>query len=475
MSEQTPKSTPILSLKKSNPQKIQSKKTDEKISPSEVDDHLIRWLRNEPLRFSEWAKVPRMDVEFQLVRSSGGGPSIILAVRNNTATVITAEKAGEILRSFLLNLPSQFAPFYINGIRATNILKQFRETPHHLSELPKSVGFKSDPALLLHRLDFDPVDTAIFELEEKAPCFSTMLTRMSNYESLMARIGSLFDPTADRKQAVWVYGPRDCGKSQIAYLLTLLCPNFAILGSEDHTSPYFKAMLFGNRVGIINEASARFIRSDVFKATTGDGMHAINQKYQPVFNALLDIIYFCFSNNEPEIPYDDSLMVRVIACKMSSVPPKERMSEHEFQARLRDELPYIVGAALSCYGHLKPGQRIPCSDEDLQDSINNFEEEYLEILENHVVAEKNHKITAREMTRFFEFCGFRSPVDKGRIKRILQKRYPVTKRMLRIKNSENQAIRAKVWEGVRLTGIPEYLRENVTFCSEDDELETTKI
>lgn len=449
-----------------NPSKPKKERPD-KVDPSEVEDQLVRFLRNDSPRFSDWLKVPRMDHEFKLVRSEGTGTSIILAVKDNTAKILTQDQGAEMLRGFLLTLPATFAPFYINGSKAQGVIKSFVSGKPHLNEMPKAVGFKSDPELVLHRLDFDPINISVIDLQDKAPRFSGMLARMGNHEAFLARIGSIFDPKADRKQGVWIFGPPDAGKSQIAFILSHICPRFAILGGMDFESSYFKAMLLGNRIGLVMEASAKFIRSDEFKATTGDGLHAINQKFQPIFNAKLDVLYFFFSNESPEIPHDDSLMARVIACKMESIPEgEERIPEYQFQADLLEEMPYIVGAAVDMYQEIKSGERIPCSMGALIDSIESYEEEYYDCLTRLVRVDKTQKVTFSEMTRLFENQGYRSNFQKAILKRILRKTFGVTEHYCRLKNSDGDRFRAKVYEGIGLSGEAKRFLETISFIKE---------
>lgn len=442
------------------------KEAPDKVSEPEVVDQLIRFLRGESPRFSDWVRVPRMQEELRLVKSHNGGSNVMLEVKDNTAQIVTVEKASEKLRQHLLQLPPQFSPFYLNGFKANAVVKQFRETGHHLEKLPKSVGFKSDPELVLSRLEFDPVETTLDQLPEHAPLFSRMLSRMSNKEAFLARMGSIFDPLADRKQAVWLYGPPDCGKSQFAFVLQMLCPSFAVLGTNDQDSSYFKAMLLGKRLGLVMEAGARFIRSEAFKATTGDGIHAINQKFQPIFNAHLDVLYFCFSNNAPEIPDDDSLKVRIIACKIAEMFKEEpRYGEKEFQALLTKELPFIAGAALAEYAKIGSGKRIPCAMSDLEDSIEIYNKEYLEFLKSSLDHVPGSKITFNEMSRFFGWHGYRSTQEKKLLKEILTKSLAVTHRKYYCGRDENTPVserkRIECWEDVRFADAGLFPTENI--------------
>jgi hypothetical protein len=130
------------------------------------------------------------------------------------------------------------------------------------------------------------------------------------------------------------------------------------------------------------------------------------------------------------------------------------------------ELPYIAGCAVAAYSKMESGARIPCSMDDLNDSIESYEEEYTEFLSEHVAIDKTHRVTFREMTRFFEWGGFRSNFDKGRLKKILANSHNATMHKYRVKKGEF-VVKTKVWEGVRLINLPpgiaDQVREDVTF------------
>ncbi len=424
----------------------------DKLPPSEVDDQLVRFLLREPARFSGFDKVPRMEDELELVRSCGsGGANFIISKKNNTAEVITLDTAAERLRKFLLNLPpEEMAPYYISLSRCRLVLESFRSSRAHHEKMPKIAGFKSDPELVMNRLGFDPVPATILDLDEKAPVFAGMLSRVGNYEALMARIGSIFDPCADRKQAVWIYGPKDSGKSQLEWVIQQLAMKYAVLGAEDYTDKNFKANLLNCRVGLIQEASAKFIRSDIFKSLTGDGTHAINQKYQPVFNAELPILFFAFSNESPEIPHDDSLIERVIACKMTSVPTKDRQPEFVLREALTRELPVILGACLDTYNQVERGERIPCGNEDLMASIESYEETYRDWLERRIMPAPDCFVTVAELQRLFELSGWRSSMEQHKAKRVLMNHFPVKKMQRRCVSLDGQTMRVRVYDGIKL-------------------------
>lgn len=432
---------------------------------------MVRFLQGRKLRLTGWNRVPKdaMSKKLITVASVGyGGQNIILGVdqKNNSATILSTDSAAFILRDFLMKLDERFSDFYVTHKRAIQVIEAWKSGPPVLQKMPKLMGFKSDPDLVMTRLDFDPIPCSIFELEDRAPVFASMIKRMpNNGEALMARIGSIFDPNADRKQAAWVYGKKDAGKSQIIYILQQLCPDsFAVVGADDYRDKNFKAQFLNKRICIVLEASASFIRNDVFKSLTGDGIHSINQKYMPTFNAELPVLIFCFSNDPPEIPNDDSLTERVIACKINPVEANSMLPEHQIRDSLKAELPVIIGACFETYQFLGGSKRILCNKDDLTEAVDSYEEKYADWLENTIQLEDRGFVTMAELNRALKIDGYRSDREIGIIKRVLFSRYPVRKvrRQLAGIGKDDSPVNAWIYEGISLrSNVKDLLKARV--------------
>jgi len=316
-----------------------------------------------------------------------GAPILLKVDANQVAVRISREYVAGLLREYVSYFSGALIDYNVPYEKCLAIVRSWAHQTTHMRQLPKSVGFRSDPAIVMARLDFDPVTVPSGQLAAFAPLLAGMLARVeTNSDAFCARIGSIFDPDADRKQAVWVWGPADSGKSQFSWVIEVLSgDNFAVLGREELKTSYWKAQLVGRRVGIVQEAPASFIRSDAFKAATGDGRHSISEKYEKAFVANLNALFFLFSNDPPEIPHDEALKLRVIDCRVAPVPPSEMMGEVDFRGELAKELPAFVGHCLAAYEALPKGLRIPCKKEGLDDIIDQFEADYLDLIESHYV------------------------------------------------------------------------------------------
>lgn len=389
-----------------------------RLSSGRVESGLCKILAGKPDAFLKKAggKFPH---EFKVVRPPIGAP-IILEIVENAAKIVSDDFVAGYLRDYVEYLDHEFESFNVPFKTCKAAVQCWANKTVDLTELPKPVAFKSDPDLCMTRLDFDPLEPQ--DLSVVAPMFASILSRVkTNREALCQRIGSIYEPNADRKQAVWISGPGDAGKSQIEWLLQVLSGgSFGIL--QDFDKSYWKAPIVGKRVGLVHEAPARFIRSDEFKSLTGDETHAINDKYSKVIVVKLSALIFFSSNQEPEIPHDDALISRIIDCRMESVPAAERVEEPFLRAKLMDELPYIAGHCLALYRKLSGYGRIPCETTALEDTIGRFESDYLDLLEHHFIADENEFVTRSRVREVVEERFGKDRAHQHHVKRILKNR-----------------------------------------------------
>lgn len=324
-----------------------------------------------------------------VMRSDNASAPVALQVVDNTAEIVATDFVAGLLREYVSYLSGALASYNVPFRRCRAIVESWMQQTIHLHEIPKAVAFKSDPELCMARLPFDPIIPVEGALKSYAPVFAGMLERVkTNADAFCMRIGSLYDMHADRKQAVWMSGPPDCGKSQFAWMIEVLAGgSVGYLGRGELEKSYWKAQLVGKRVGIVHEAPARFIRGDAFKAITGDAKHSIDQKNEKIYIARIDALMFFFSNDTPEVPHDDALMRRIIDCRIDPVPADEQVPEVEFRDRLKAELPYIIGHCLHAYSKLPAGSRIPCKTDALVETIGQFESDYLDFLEHHFIVD----------------------------------------------------------------------------------------
>lgn len=432
-------------------------------SQAVVESELIDYIENDTETNPVLHGQTKLPQRLKVCRPDPQGPPLVLEIskqdwaKGESAKIIMEDyAAGLLAERFQHCLKGPLMDYNMTMSRYLSTIKKWSSTRIHYDALPKKVGFASDEQLVMHRLPFDHVPLAEFQgancddvLAKRAPLFQEILSRMENAYAFCARIGSIFDEDADRKQAVWVWGEADGGKSVLQWLLTEFVGGitgaYGSLDMDALNTPFWKAQLVGKRIGVVQEAGSKFLRSDAFKSITGDDIHAINQKNVRIYNTALPVLLFFFSNEAPNIPQDDALKARIIPCRIKSLGPDKRMPFAELKARLRAEFPYIAAYCLECYRMNPAGARIKHDEGALENIAGAFEAEFTDFIEYHYVVSKKDSITRKEFQDDCKKEDYNNFCQK-RIKEILIAQYGVTETRQRT----NEDRRVWVLKGIRL-------------------------
>lgn len=341
---------------------------------------------------------------------------------HNTATLTTKDKLAGTIASWMISekkegniiermLTHEEAKKAVEAWLYSGVTKHRKE--------PKSIGYKSDPETLVHRLDFDPnMDVRTIEdLQWFAPTWHEIVGRLQNYEGFCGRIGSIMDMEADRKQALWISGPKDSGKSQIAKQLKILAGGaeigsgaFVTMSDTDLQDKFFKAELIGKRVCVMNEVSATFINSEEFKSITGDDDHRVRPCGGQGFFAKLTPLIFFFSNNPPETQSKAELFERIIYCRINALPEgTELVGQAEYQKLLTDELPSFMGFCEAIYSQYR-GKRLPNDSEEMLAVVQEKEAEPASFFAQWFVEEDGASILSH---RFEEILKREAPKERN--------------------------------------------------------------
>jgi hypothetical protein len=421
-------------------------------TPVEVEQALAGVLAG--IALPEGIAARPFDHRYLIVRPSSDVAPLILEVKHGDVVEPTREEyvAGHLV-NYLSSLGETACDYALNFRRCRDVVARWQNSHVDLSEMPKAVSFKSDAGYCLARQDFDPVACSFDELAEAAPTFVSMLTRITNADAFCMRIGSIFDADADRKQAVWMSGPPDCGKSQFLWLIERLTGKaFFPVNAKTLKSEFWGEPLIGKRVALVQEAPADFIRSEMFKAITGDTTHPINRKGRPVILCKLALMLFFFSNEEPTIPPDEALMLRIIDCRVSPLPVGERVGEVVLRERLEMELPYIAGYCMARYRTLERGGRIPCDSDELRRTAGATVADVEDFIEHHVVAgSPADYFTRQEFKDLMIDHNFRSSLEQAACKAAMKRAFSATETRREFPAATGEKMkRLWVYEGVRL-------------------------
>lgn len=306
---------------------------------------------------------------------------------------------------------------------------------------PAPFGLKNEAIVCLaqNRLSYELAEWP-FSLKAKAPNFYSMLKRIeTNRRAFICRVGSIYDRNADRKQAIWLWGAADAGKSTFEELLNLLVGKsaFASLGKDELEERWWKSSLVGKRLLLVQEAATGFAQTDGFKSLVGDLHHTVNEKYLKPYVATLNVIVFFFSNQEPRLSSDESILKRVIDCRIRGIPDSEQVPISEMIERYRAELPYIAAFCWRMYLSLVgSGKRLPVCQRNLRELSEEHEERYIEFLQDCFIFEQGALMRSKAFEQIMRSEGFSTNAERGKCRAVLQRKYNIKSQRNRSKNAD---------------------------------------
>lgn len=447
------------------PEPVAAEQKPKPLTAGQMQDDILEVLSgrkgrcfNSDFDVKKWASVSYFPKKYKVVAPMTEGSSPIIIKLGDSCALAEPEEVVLDLMDWLrvaVEKDKRFLPYFKDSKDLLRWVKLWTHKHADLEELPKPVAFKSDPELTMNRLPYDPIYCSDMDLHLVAPTFSSMLSRVStNRKALVQRLGSIFDLKANRKQAVWLYGPGDAGKSTMQWLISQMTGPKPVctLSQELIKSAFFTQNLVGRRVALIPEAGAWFIRQDRFKALTGDRIHGVNPKGKAAYSANIDTLFFFFSNDKPEISNSKEFLNRIIDCKIESIPEDQIVGEFEVQNKLKAELPFIIGYCVAAYRDVTLGRSIPVEQdvlvsiaEDFQTSEYEFAERYLKPGDPSEINEHEH-VTPNQLCRMYaEWLGTgRNGAKERELNSFLRREYRAHIKKLGFSNGK----RYRVWVGV---------------------------
>lgn len=304
-----------------------------------------------------------------------------------------------------LRLIASGTSYFLSYKQTENAVQVWANTVNDLYDLPVAIAEKSFDGLTMSRLPFDLVcDNQHWR--EQCPTFTEILSRMSKPEQFMARIGSIFDPNCDRKQALWISGAKDCGKSQIDWLLRYIAgydketsTSGSYIALFEKSNPRWLALsLMGKRIASYQEASPQFLATAEFKRLTGEDMHTAEFKGGGFVNTAMAPLFFFFSNHKPDMPNKPELIERVLYCHMEPFNG-QMLGESQYREKLKSELPAFLGACFDKYHELTENSpRInPGDNSDLIKITEDYDSDIMDIFHKYFKVEKGQKTLITDM------------------------------------------------------------------------------
>lgn len=310
------------------------------------------------------------------------------------------------------------------------------------------VGQKSEDCLCWHRLPFD--------LEEgPTPTFDEMFSRMDAGESVMAWIGSLLDPKADKQQYLWIYGDGQNGKSSLAsFLRRVLGPAYRAEQVPDHTTRRFwTAGILGKRLVCFPDCSEpRFTTTGFFKGLTGGDAQRIEKKGKEPFDAELDAKFLFLSNQSPLVTGGRSDLRRALYVEMSEFKGKVEGQEG-YGSRLWSEGAQMLDKCVRTYRKVAgSGNPVPLSAGSLQKLeilAEESEDSYQEIMATHGLSASLERNRAAELNpdikllerpfmypvdlqRYLKASGIVKPMEQKMFLRWIERKYGAVRKRVKV-------------------------------------------
>jgi hypothetical protein len=267
--------------------------------------------------------------------------------------------------------------------------------------LDRDLLFKYEPPLLAYGEGpaFKVIEPSEYEPGEHA-AWDEFLTRVDYPETFKAYVWSLLDPTNFGRQALWIYGEGNDGKSTIINtLIQFYGRDYTLsLGHKTVDETFFFGQAYGKRLAVYMDCkNLQILQKERVKSLLGKDNVAINDKHDKVFTGQVYSKLFICSNSFPKISFSDrSERTRLLLVKVKSYDNED--GDPDFQDKLLDEMPAFLNSCRESYENECPrgmSLRVPpemsedialnCVTED-SEMIEDFCESHLEFGEQYSVS-----------------------------------------------------------------------------------------
>lgn len=373
----------------------QDSKRSKKLPLGDVEKSLCEWIDQKKTPLIP-VKVT-FDAHFGVWRPDTGEPQILgFDLQRKVMRLCSADEMAGVLADQVHKIRKD--DFRISFSQAREVVKRWKMCgTRKIAEWPKPVGFKSSDGMFFSRLSFDPISNSTLS---NFPIIAEILGRMSHADRFCQILGSCFSPTASRKQALWLHGESNSGKSFLLNnVVSKLCggkAGTATFSGEALKGSHWKEPLIGKSLLVVNEASANFLTSDAFLSLGGDDLHMINPKGLKMFQGHLDCRIFFSSNEAPKMPNKQEIKNRVVECRITAFKGK-MIIPSQLELLIDHELPYFVAYCMEQYARLE-GNSIQSDSEDLELAISDHEAELQFTFDRCFVASAKSSITAYEFS-----------------------------------------------------------------------------
>jgi hypothetical protein len=289
-----------------------------------------------------------------------------------SVALFAGDERGEILRRGELS-PQRFTEILVNsGSLLARLNSALKEEPDlaelTATDLAQSLYkiFCSDLDTLIHgkvpQLAFDRgpafrvLDSSLIK-PGTHPTWDQFLCRLSHPETFKAYVWSIFEPSNETRQVLWLQGSGNDGKSSVINAIADFYGRHAVLSLGDTfaDSPFFYGSAYGKQFAIYMDCNnTQIIRHNRIKSLTGGDTVEINEKFQTAFSARIYAKLIVSSNFNPSIDINEAaertrlLLIRVYPLK------NNELGDSKFAPGLQAEIGHFLYSCKVAYASQCP-------------------------------------------------------------------------------------------------------------------------
>ncbi len=293
---------------------------------------------------------------FAVVSSDGGKTATLVEVdADNVCTPVRRERVADLIVCW--GDRNGKSTYRLEPRKAMECAKYWYASVDRMLQ-PATALWPGEEGLCYHRYPFA-------RAVGPTPLWDDVNRRMDYPHEFNLWVGSLFRPSADRSQYVWLYGNGGEGKSEVIRALEW---TFGTAGLVLNALPrprqdnFWSEVLPGKRFIGCSDVSSKDdeLRLGEFKSLVGGDTMMINPKGKPKFSIRSAAKILCASNHLPQISKDRADQRRIILVHMQ---PYAAAHDPDYHRHLCAELPAYVQHCIALYDEFLPDHGlIPMSE-----------------------------------------------------------------------------------------------------------------
>lgn len=325
----------------------------------------------------------RFKHDLGLVRSVSNGVAILYSVNNKKEVKYIGGLDEESFRTYIASKAEliQIMRYELNSgdsaaaigarLDMTSLIKEM----YKRFELDHELMISGEPALLSwgDKPAYKVLDSSKI-VQGDHPSWDEFLARVDHPETFKAYVWSIFEPTNFGRQALWIQGEGNDGKSSAINAIASFFGREHVfsIGIGSYDRDFFFGEAHGKRLAVYMDCkNLSVLRKERIKSLLGKDTVSINQKYEKAFSSQIYSKLFVLSNWLPQINYnDDSERTRLLLVRVSSY--ENEYGDPDFQLKLEQELPYFLNSCRESYEDQCPNGMNLKVPEAMQEAIRTF-------------------------------------------------------------------------------------------------------